>query len=206
MNTKVTYEQLTDSQLISLIISEKKDEAVTDNLLSKYSSLSTLLMESDENELIKLCGIGLKRAKILKAVAELSKRLSKASVPGAKVTSPAEAAALLMSEMRFLKKEHMNTILLNTKCHVIDIENISIGSLNSSIVHPREVFLTAIRRSSSSIVMVHNHPSGDPTPSVDDINITKRVFEAGKVIGIELVDHIIIGAGVFRSLKELNLF
>jgi DNA repair protein RadC len=107
-----------------------------------------------------------------------------------------------MEEMRFLEKEHFKVILLNIKNHVISVEDISIGSLNSSIVHPREVFKPAIKRSSASIILAHNHPSGDPTPSREDIDITRRLCEAGKILGIEVIDHVIIGNGSFVSLKE----
>jgi DNA repair protein RadC len=100
----------------------------------------------------------------------------------------------------------MKLVLLNIKCNLISIEEISVGSLNASIVHPREVFNPAIRKSSASIIMVHNHPSGDPTPSSEDKAITVRINEAGKLIGIELADHIIIGDGRFVSMKEKGLF
>ena len=104
--------------------------------------------------------------------------------------------------MRFLKKEYLRVILLNTKNCVISTEDVSIGSLNASIVHPREVFFEAIRKHAASIIICHNHPSGDPTPSNEDISITKRLKECGKIIGIELLDHLIIGDGTFISLKE----
>ena len=107
--------------------------------------------------------------------------------------------------MRYLKKEHMKLVLMNVKCNLISVEEISIGSLNASIVHPREIFNPAIRKSSASIIMVHNHPSGDPSPSSEDISITARIVEAGKLIGIELVDHIIIGDGKYVSMKEKGL-
>ena len=110
-----------------------------------------------------------------------------------------------MEEMRYLEKEHFKTILLNIKNHVISIEDISIGSLNSSIVHPREVFKPAIRRSSASILLVHNHPSGDPTPSREDIEVTARLVEAGKILGINVLDHVIIGSNAIISLKEKGL-
>jgi DNA repair protein RadC len=104
--------------------------------------------------------------------------------------------------MRFLKKEHLRVIMLNTKNCVISTEDVSVGSLNASIVHPREVFCEAIRKHAASIIICHNHPSGDPTPSNEDISITKRLKECGKIIGIELLDHLIIGDGIFISLKD----
>lgn len=122
-----------------------------------------------------------------------------------KITSPKDVFELLGEDMRYLKKEHFRVIMLNTKNVVMDIKDISIGNLNSSIVHPREVFCEAIKRSSFSIIICHNHPSGDPSPSQEDIDVTKRLYEAGKIIGIDLLDHIIIGDGCYISLKEKNL-
>lgn len=104
-----------------------------------------------------------------------------------------------------MEKEHFKAILLNTKNHVISIEDISIGSLNSSIVHPREVFKPAIKRSSASVILVHNHPSGDPTPSREDIEVTSRLVNAGNVLGIAVLDHVIIGNNSILSLKEQGL-
>jgi DNA repair protein RadC len=107
--------------------------------------------------------------------------------------------------MRSLKQEHLKVIMLNTKNVVIFIKDVSVGSLNSSIVHPREVFCDAIRKSSASIVICHNHPSGDPTPSNEDVNITYRLKECGKLLGIDLLDHLIIGNGRYISLKEKGI-
>jgi DNA repair protein RadC len=122
-----------------------------------------------------------------------------------KITSPADAAELVMEDMRYLKKEHLKVIFLNTKNYVIDIKDLSIGSLNASVVHPREIYSEAIRKSCSSIIICHNHPSGDPSESQEDINITRRLYEVGKLVGIELLDHVIIGDGNFISLKEKGI-
>ena len=111
----------------------------------------------------------------------------------------------MMKEMMVLKKEILKLIMVNTKNVVIAIKTVSIGSLNSSIVHPREIFKEAIRESSASIIICHNHPSGDPSPSNEDINITSRLKECGNILGIELLDHIIIGNRKYVSLKEKNL-
>jgi DNA repair protein RadC len=110
-----------------------------------------------------------------------------------------------MEGMRNLKQECLKVVMLNTKNIVISIKDVSIGSLNSSIVHPREVFNEAIKKNSASIIVSHNHPSGDPTPSGEDINLTHRLSECGKLIGIELLDHIIIGNGIYISLKEKGI-
>src|SRR5665647_1187816 len=113
-----------------------------------------------------------------------------------------DVADLMTEELRYLQKEHFVCLFLNTKNHVIGQETLSMGSLNASIVHPREVFRAAIKRSSASIICVHNHPSGDPTPSPEDIQMTARLVEAGQIIGIEVLDHIILGDQNFVSLKE----
>lgn len=110
-----------------------------------------------------------------------------------------------MEDLRYLKKEYLRVIFLNTKNVVIDVKDVSIGNLNSSIVHPREIYYEAIRKSSSSIIVCHNHPSGDPTQSEEDVNVTRRLYDAGKLIGIDLLDHIIIGDGCYISLKEKGI-
>lgn len=165
------------------------------------------LVDSDVEQLACINGIGQAKAAQIKAAIELGKRLSAFELGVDKpVKCPQDVADLMMEEMRYLKKEHMKLILLNIKCNLIAVEEVSVGSLNASIVHPREVFNPAIRKSSASIIMVHNHPSGDPAPSNEDKAITVRICEAGKLIGIELVDHIIIGDGKYISMKEKGLF
>ncbi len=164
------------------------------------------VVDSSMEELSKIKGIGPAKAAQIKAAVELGRRIS-AYNRGQQVTitSPLDVKDLLMEEMRFLEKEHFKTILLNIKNHVISIEEISIGSLNSSIVHPREVFKPAIRRSSASVILVHNHPSGDPTPSREDVEVTARLVESGKILGINVLDHIVIGNNSILSLKEKGL-
>jgi len=119
-----------------------------------------------------------------------------------KISSPGDAAMCMMEEMRYLKKEYFKIMLLDTKNNVIKVSEISVGSLNSSIVHPREVFKEATINSASSIILVHNHPSGESEPSHEDITLTNRLDECGKILGIKVLDHVIIGDGVFYSFKE----
>ena len=114
-------------------------------------------------------------------------------------------ADLLMSELRYKKQEHFKTLILDTKNQVISIETITIGTLNASLVHPREVFNRAIRKSAHGIILVHNHPSGHPEPSKEDLLLTERLVESGKIIGISIMDHVIIGDGRFYSFKEQGL-
>ncbi len=111
----------------------------------------------------------------------------------------------MMEEMRYYKKEYFKIILLDTKNNIKKVSEISVGSLNSSIVHPREVFSEAVVNSASSIILVHNHPSGESEPSHEDIALTNRLDECGKILGIKVLDHIIIGDGVFYSFKEEGL-
>jgi DNA repair protein RadC len=201
---------LSNAELLAILLrtGTPKESAISlaHRLLIQEQGLR-FLADSDVKQLSTISGIGQAKAAQIKAALELGKRMA-AVEPGVDkpVKCPQDVADLLMEEMRYLKKEHMKLVLLNIKCNLISVEDVSIGSLNASIVHPREVFNPAIRKSSASIIMVHNHPSGDPTPSSEDIGITSRIREAGKLLGIELVDHIIIGDGKYTSLKEKGLF
>ncbi|HLR64466.1 MAG TPA: DNA repair protein RadC, partial [Pseudogracilibacillus sp.] len=118
------------------------------------------------------------------------------------IKSPSDGADYVMEEMRHLNQEHLVAMFLNTKNQIIHRQTIFIGSLNSSIVHPREIFREAVKRSAAAVICAHNHPSGDPTPSKEDIQVTRRLVEAGKIVGIELLDHLIIGSHSYVSLKE----
>ncbi|MFC4403969.1 RadC family protein [Gracilibacillus xinjiangensis] len=154
-------------------------------------------------ELIGLKGIGHAKGVNLLAAIELGKRIQQYQDKERYIIrSPDDGANYLMEEMCKLKQEHFVVLFLNTKNQVIHRQTIFMGSLNASIVHPREIFREAVKRSSASIICAHNHPSGDPSPSQEDIQVTKRLVESGKVIGIELLDHIIIGDHRFISLKE----
>ncbi len=159
--------------------------------------------ERSWDELTHIRGIGPVKALQLQASIELGRRVARSRLPETvRITRPQDAADLLMEEMRHLREEHFVCLFLNTKNQVIGRQTLSIGSLNASVVHPREVYRAAIRRSSASILCAHNHPSGDPTPSSEDIQLTRRLAEAGKLIGIELLDHLVIGDNRFISLKE----
>lgn len=202
-------EVLSNSELLAIILrtGTKYDSAVNlaVRILKENSGIKHLYDLSFE-ELKNVKGIGNAKACQIKAALELGKRLRTFKDSSSiYIKTPEDAAEFVMEELRYLKKEHMKVILLNTKNMVISIKDISVGSLNSSIVHPREVFIEAIKASSASIIICHNHPSGDPTPSQEDINVTRRITEAGKIIGIDLIDHIIIGDGKYISLKEKNI-
>lgn len=156
-------------------------------------------------QLTAIKGIGEAKAVQLLAGIELGRRLSRSRLEDAPVIrSPGDAADFLRDDLRYLNKEHFIVLFLNAKNRVIGKETLSIGSLNASIVHPREVFKSAVQRSSASIICAHNHPSGDPTPSPEDIEVTRRLSEAGKLMGIALLDHVIIADQAHASMKELG--
>ncbi|MDQ7794010.1 MAG: DNA repair protein RadC [bacterium] len=160
------------------------------------------LAEQGYHELQRLPGIGPAKAAKLKAALELGRRLAGSSASRARISCPSDAGQLLMEEMRYLDREHFRVILLNTKNHVIGVEQVSVGSLASSVVHPREVFKGALARSAAAVILVHNHPSGDPAPSREDLDVTGRLVEAGRLLGVEVLDHIVIGDNAFVSLRE----
>ena len=156
-------------------------------------------------ELAQVPGVGLAKAVQLKASFELGRRVASRRSRIRRVHSPKDAADLLLEETRLAAVEHFYAILLNTKNFVIAVELISVGGLDASLVHPREVFKPAIRRSASSIILAHNHPSGDTTPSQEDIEVSKRLVEAGKLLGIPVLDHLILGDGHYISLLERRM-
>lgn len=197
---------LTNQEIIAILLrtGSKKDSVIdlAGKVLSNFDGLD-LLKEATIEELCTIDGIGLAKAVELSAAMELGRRIHTLQTKERYVIrSPEDVSSLVMEDMRFLKQEHFVCLYLNTKNQVIYRHTVFIGSLNASIVHPREVFKEALRRSSASIICLHNHPSGDPSPSREDIDVTKRLYEAGRVLGIELLDHIIIGDRTFISLKE----
>ena len=158
------------------------------------------------NELRKVPGIGMVKAVQLSCIGELSKRMTRKSIDREELfSSPDVVAAYFIEEMRHKEKEELRVVFLNTKGRRLHDTVISIGTVNSSMVSPREIFLEALKFQAVSIILLHNHPSGDPAPSREDILVTGRVAEAGKLIGISLTDHIIIGDRCYISLKERGM-
>lgn len=202
-------DELSNSELLAIILRTGSNSENILNLSSrilKETGGLNGLMECSADDFMNLKGIGEAKASQLLALAELGKRFkSFKSGDEYKISEPKDAALLVLESMRYLKKEYLKIIMLNTKNIVISIKDVSVGSLNSSIVHPREVFCEAIKKSSASIIICHNHPSGDPTPSGEDINVTRRLKECSTLIGVELLDHIIIGNGTYISLKEKGI-
>ncbi len=176
-------------------------------LLSQFGTLKGIAGASVE-ELSQIKGIGLAKAAQLKAAFELANRLDGYSETGKKpvVKTPEDVVALLKGRLKDKKKEYFVVLLLDTRNQLIKASEISVGSLDASIVHPREVFKEAIAGSAASVILVHNHPSGDPTASEDDISLTKRLAESGEIMGIDVLDHVIMGDESYLSLKREGLF
>ena len=154
----------------------------------------------------KIKGIGQVKAIQISCISELAKRLSKASYEETVCfTEPKTIAQYYMEDLRHANQEQMKLLLLNTKSRLIGETDISKGTVNSAVISPRELFVEALQKNAVSIVLLHNHPSGDPTPSKEDVLITRRIQEAGRLIGVELLDHIVIGDNCYVSLREKGL-
>lgn len=199
-------QSLSNQELLALLLrTGSKEESVlqlSNRLIKSFEGLR-LLKEASVEEMTEIKGIGEAKAIQILAAVELGRRIHKLNDQDRYVIrSPEDGANYCMEEMRFLTQEHFVCLYLNTKNQVLHKRTIFIGSLNASIVHPREVFKEAFRRSAASIICLHNHPSGDPSPSREDIEVTKRLVECGKIMGIEVLDHIIIGEHKYVSLKE----
>lgn len=208
----LTYgaEVLSNSELLAVILRcGIKGENVlnlSQRILSQTNGLNGILNTS-YNEITSIKGIKDVKASQILAIAELFRRFNtlKSNDMYIKVNSPSDIVSMIMGEMKSYKQEILKLIVLNTKNKVIRVKDVFKGSLNTSIVHPREIYSEAVKYNGASIIICHNHPSGDPTPSKEDINITLRINECGKMIGIGLLDHIIIGSGKYISMKEKGI-
>lgn len=202
-------ERLTNTELLAILLRSGTPSAsvlaLAEKLLVHFGSLPDLAAASYE-ELVAVKGIGPAKAADILAAFELARRLSESRMEYQGVVNrPADAAELVLRDLSLADKEHFMIIMLNTKYRVIAKKVISIGHLNASLVHPREMFKEAIRRSSAAIILVHNHPSGDLTPSQEDIVTTKRLQEVGQLLGIDVLDHIIIANNDYLSFREQGL-
>ncbi|AET70598.1 DNA repair protein radc [Desulfosporosinus orientis DSM 765] len=202
-------EALSNSEVLAILLrTGLKGENVlslAERILASVGGLSGL-GKLTVHDLAQIHGLGKAKSAELKAALELGRRsVSVDPMSRPVVNSPQDVAHIVMEEMRYLDREHFRVLSLSTKNHVLGITSISIGSLNSSIVHPRECFKEAIRRNSNAIILLHNHPSGDPTPSQEDVEVTRRLAEGGKILGIEVIDHVIIGDNRYISLKERGI-
>ena len=164
------------------------------------------LLRADYRELCNRHGIGEAKAATLKAALEIGRRLLLTEHEQRfQIKSPTDVASLLMLEMSHLEQEHLRTVLLDTKNRVQTINTVYIGSLNASLIRVGEVFKEALKRNSAALVVVHNHPSGDPTPSPEDVLVTREIVAAGKLLDVEVLDHLVIGQGRFVSMRERGL-
>jgi DNA repair protein RadC len=203
-------EALSAQELLALIlgrgISGESVMVTAQRLLSRFGGLKGIAGASLE-ELSEIRGIGIAKAGQLMAAVELANRLDGGETQGKTIIqTPEDVFALLQGKFKDKKKEYFIALLLDTRNQLIRAAEISVGSLDSSIVHPREVFKEAISASASSVIFAHNHPSGDVEASADDIALTKRLAGAGEIVGIDVLDHIIIGGKRHSSLKRLGLF
>ena len=191
------------TELVSLLlgrgaddVSQEETAALIHRLLRKTRNLRTLA-RSDLRELAAVPGMNVEKAALMVVAFELGRRVARELTAGSKVDSPEIVCQLMADDYRGLTRESLRVLLLDTKYHLLRLEEISLGSLNESIAHPREIFRPAILHSAYAIILTHNHPSGDPAPSRADKQLTKRLAEVGQLLGIEVADHIIIGG--FRA-------
>lgn len=201
---------LSHAELLAILINTGRKGSssidIANELLKSVDNLKELKMLSI-SDLNKIKGVGLYKALILKAAFELGERMHSGSVDDKiQISSPKDVADFMMGKMEHLTQEKFIALFLNSKNVIIKQKTIFVGTLNSSIMHPREIFSEAIKCASNAIIVIHNHPSGDVTPSNEDIKTTERLKKCGQVLGIDLLDHIIIGDHIYLSMVEEGYF
>jgi len=197
---------LSSSELLAILAGTPHQLQDAASLMAAFEGIEGVA-RANMSELQQQPGIGASTAARIKAAFEVGRRLIvERPADRCQIRTPADAANLLMPEMGLLEQEHMRTILLDTKNRVIAIPTIYVGSVNTTMIRVAELFREAIRRNCPSLIAVHNHPSGDPTPSPEDVAVTRQIVEAGKLMDVEVLDHVIIGGTTrFVSLKERGL-
>jgi DNA repair protein RadC len=200
-----TADALTDADLLAVVMGEKHAKVGEAVLSGRVASGDVWRLTAED--LMRLPGVGPARAARVLAGLELGRRVSACTTDRRpSVVTPEDVVSICLPQLRGCDREHFWALALNTKNRLIRTVEVSIGSLNASVVHPRELFKEAVRLSAASVVIVHNHPSGDPSPSGADIQLTRRLTKAGDVLGIEVLDHVIVGdGGAHASLRELGL-
>jgi DNA repair protein RadC len=194
------------TELMAAVIGGQKQIETAQALLAHFNGDIRRLYQAHPAELAKVKGINQTTAIRIKAALNLGQRLNQPGEERPTINSPADAAALVQYEMGLLEKEHLRTLLMDRRNHVMDIVEIYQGSVSSSQVRVGEIFQAAVGRMASAIIVCHNHPAGDPTPSPDDVAVTRAIVQAGKLLDIELMDHLVIGqGGRWVSLKERGL-
>ncbi len=198
---------LSDSELLALVIrtgtGDKSAVQLAEDVIAFASANTGGIERADPGELTEVHGIGTAKACSIVAALELSKRLISGRVmENSRISDPGDIAKFLMQEMLHEKRELFMAVHLDTRLRIESKHIVSIGSLDSAPVHPREVFSQAVKRGAAAVIVAHNHPSGDPSPSPQDIAITKRLSEAAAIMGISLLDHIVIGNGKYISLRD----
>jgi DNA repair protein RadC len=209
--SKYGVDKLSAQEILAVLlgrgISGESVTVTSQRLLSRFGNLKGIANATLE-ELSDIKGIGPAKASQIKAAFELAKRLEDPPESDKKpvIKTPEDVESLVRTKLKGKKKEYFLVLCLDTRGKLIKTSEVSVGSLDSSIVHPREVFKEALTASAASVIFVHNHPSGDPEPSEDDIKLTKRLADAGNILGIDVLDHVITGDNGFKSLKRLGLF
>ena len=200
---------LSNTELIAVLMGtgtyEESVMTLASRVIASAGGLDSLASLSPQ-EMTEIKGIGPAKACSLSAALELGRRMaSRGPKKRIKFGTPDDVSSLFMEEMRHLRQENFRCALLNIKNELISVENISVGCVNATHASPRDVFEGAIRKGASSVIIAHNHPSGDPTPSEEDKNLTRRLCESGEILGIKVLDHIIIGDGIYTSMLKEGL-
>jgi len=203
-------EKLSTYEILAILIgsgtAERSAVEIASEILTMDAGGIRFLADCRPEELLKIKGIGKAKACEILAAVELGRRIATSPAEhGVRIEKSSDIAELFMERMRYHRKEHFISLLIDVKGRIIEESQVSIGDLCSSTTHPREVFINAVRRSAGSVVFVHNHPSGDPTPSETDIETTKRLIKAGEILGIPVLDHIVIGDGRYVSMRGMGM-